>query len=729
MVMDQVLYSDKSVVVSAPTGSGKTVAFELAIVRLLLKTDGAGQQDKIVYMSPMKSLCGERFQDWSTKFTCHGLNCLELTGDTELDDLSELFASNLICTTPEKWDSMSRRWKDNKMLFQQIKLFLIDEVHILNDPNRGATVEAVVSRMKTLQTSCHSATSNHIRFVAVSATMPNYNDITDWLSTPSRPAVSFNLEEKYRPVKLERVVMGYPFKEGTSEFRFDMNLSYRLRAIIDNYCHGKPTLVDERFEDLDIPELNVLSSGIGMHHAGLDTQDRHTVEELFKSSRLPVLISTSTLAMGVNLPAHLVIIKSTFFYNMGVVHEYSDMQLLQMIGRAGRPQFDTSATAVIMTKMSLKVLVKAYRWYWDFLSFLVSLHKNLIEHLNAEVVLQTITNISLAVEWMRHTFLYVRVMKNAKHYGLPAALDKADIETRLQELCLRNLNLLTELSLVHVQADTSEIMSLETGKLMARYCIAFETMRHFHGVQENQEGVADLLEVISGCAEFCEIQLRTNEKKILNSLNHDKNKETIRFPLTGKIKTKQMKVNCLIQAQLSCLTVQDFSLSQDMTKIFRVGQRVTKCFMELMYQGKNYSLLLHSLLIYKAFKTKLWFDSRYVSRQLDGIGQTMSLALANSGLSSFQKLEQASPRDIEVIVNRHPPFGNHVKAAVEMLPKYELAVEQVQPYKEKKAVLKVCVELVNAEVLQEKPSGQTSHQAILLVGDEANNIVYKCRIL
>jgi ATP-dependent DNA helicase HFM1/MER3 len=67
------------------------------------------------------------------------------------------------------------------------------------------------------------------------------------------------------------------------------------------------------------------------------------------------LVATSTLAMGVNLPAHLVIIKSTMYYNMGSHQEYPDTQVLQMIGRAGRPQFDTSATAVIMTKNSTKV--------------------------------------------------------------------------------------------------------------------------------------------------------------------------------------------------------------------------------------------------------------------------------------------------------------------------------------------------------------------------------------
>ncbi|KAK3731251.1 hypothetical protein RRG08_025794 [Elysia crispata] len=384
----QVLYTDKSLVASAPTGSGKTVIFELALIRLLTRSNIPELRRKIVYMAPMKALCSERYSDWNTKFGTRGINCLEITGDSELDDFSELVNANLICTTPEKWDSVSRRWKDNKNFFQQIQLFLIDEIHILNDPQRGATVEAVVSRMKTLETAQELKNSAHIRFVAVSATIPNYKDIAEWLGTPSKPASAFNLGEEFRPVKLDRIVLGYPFKEGTSDFRFDMNLSYRLKSIIETHSHGKPSLVfcssrksvvqsaEALAKDLRTNNLlnhfnaetlhvaaksvhehklsELLHRGIGIHHAGLDIQDRHTVEDLFKASQLPVLISTSTLAMGVNLPAHLVIIKSTHFYNMGMVQEYSNMQVLQMIGRAGRPQFDTSATAVIMTKVQLK---------------------------------------------------------------------------------------------------------------------------------------------------------------------------------------------------------------------------------------------------------------------------------------------------------------------------------------------------------------------------------------
>ncbi|BFZ04370.1 hypothetical protein BsWGS_07409 [Bradybaena similaris] len=761
LVFDEVFYTDRSIVVSAPTGSGKTVIFELALIRLLTKRDTTDHKGKVVYMAPMKALCSERYQDWTAKFSRHGITCLQITGDSELDDFGDLLQTDLICTTPEKWDSMSRRWRDNRSLFHQIQLFLIDEIHILNDPSRGATVEAVVSRMKTLHTANPHAGGSSIRFVAASATVPNYKDIATWLGTSCKPAAAFNLGEEFRPVKLDRIVLGYPFKEGSSDFRFDMYLSYRLRAIIETYSHGKPTLVfcSSRKSVIQTAEVLVKSvgvrtflprsgaevvqraantvhesklgdlmmSGVGMHHAGMDTRDRQLVEELFRTSQLPVLISTSTLAMGVNLPAHLVVIKSTHFYNLGVVQEYSNMQILQMIGRAGRPQFDTSATAVIMTKTGIKAKYESLVNGTQLIES--SLHKNLIEHLNAEIVLQTISEMSLVVEWIRHTFLYVRVMKNPKYYGLPANLSTSEVEKRLTDLCQKSLAQLSSLNLVSVNEATSAIFPTSTGRLMARFCISYETMKQFHNIEDNdQASIADMLTVMSQCSEFEDIQLRTSEKKLLNAFNRDKNRETIRFPMSGKIKTKEMKVNCLIQAQLSCLPVQDFSLSQDMSKIFRVGQRIAKCLMEFMYQKSNYSLLLHAVLIYKAFKSKLWYDSRYVARQLDGIGPAMSLALANSGLTSFEKLEEANPREIEVIVNRHPPFGNQVKEAISALPKYELGVEQLKGYKPNKAVVVLSVSLLNRSILETRPSSHNTHQSLLIVGDAENHLIFKCRI-
>lgn len=196
--------TSENLVLSAPTGSGKTAVLELAICQLVssLQSD----QYKIVYMAPTKSLCSERQRDWQAKFASLDLQCAELTGDTDQVQLRNVQHASIIITTPEKWDSMTRKWKDHAKLMQLVKLFLIDEVHILKD-TRGAILEAVVSRMKSV--------GSHVRFLALSATVPNSEDIATWLGRdPIRqhlPAQHYKFGEEFRPVKLQKFVYGIPY--------------------------------------------------------------------------------------------------------------------------------------------------------------------------------------------------------------------------------------------------------------------------------------------------------------------------------------------------------------------------------------------------------------------------------------------------------------------------------------------------------------------------------------
>lgn len=204
--------SNDNIVLSAPTGSGKTVVMELAICRLLntLKDE----RFKVVYQAPTKSLCSERFRDWHSKFSSLNLKCAELTGDTDHMQLRNVQSSQIIITTPEKWDSMTRKWKDHMKLMQLVKLFLIDEVHILKE-TRGATLEAVVSRMKNI--------GSNVRFVALSATVPNSEDIATWLGKDATnqhvPAHREHFGEEFRPVILKKVVYGYA--SNLNKFAFD----------------------------------------------------------------------------------------------------------------------------------------------------------------------------------------------------------------------------------------------------------------------------------------------------------------------------------------------------------------------------------------------------------------------------------------------------------------------------------------------------------------------------
>ncbi|XP_042146189.1 probable ATP-dependent DNA helicase HFM1 [Ixodes scapularis] len=153
-VLDEVLHSDRPLVVSAPTGSGKTAILELALVRLLMQRpaldfkalygERVGTQGRSYVESgkreyqgtaapsgavvPLKAICRERLEDWSRKTASLGLHCAELTGDTDEEDRSVLQEAHLILTTPEKWDSATRRWKDSPGLLESLALLLIDEL-------------------------------------------------------------------------------------------------------------------------------------------------------------------------------------------------------------------------------------------------------------------------------------------------------------------------------------------------------------------------------------------------------------------------------------------------------------------------------------------------------------------------------------------------------------------------------------------------------------------------
>ncbi|XP_068055962.1 probable ATP-dependent DNA helicase HFM1 isoform X4 [Anomalospiza imberbis] len=693
--LDDLLYTDRNFVICAPTGSGKTVMFELAITRLLMEAPLPWLSIKVVYMAPIKALCSQRFDDWKEKFGPIGLTCKELTGDTLMDDLFEIHHADIIITTPEKWDSMTRRWRDNSIV-QLVRLFLIDEVHVIKDESRGATLEVVVSRMKTIQSSLWRLLEKHdavppLRFVAVSATIPNTQDFCATRKGVQQAASVLAKDAK---------------------FLLSIEQKQRLQGFANS-------LKDSKLRDL-------LTYGVAYHHAGMEIADRKIIEGAFTVGDLPVLFTTSTLAMGVNLPAHLVVIKSTMHYVGGVFQEYSETDILQMIGRAGRPQFDTTATAVIMTRCSTRERYIQMLNGADIIES--SLHRHLVEHLNAEIVLHTVTDVSVALEWIRSTFLYIRALKNPTHYGFSSGLDKVGIEAKLQELCLKNLNDLSSFDLIRMD-EANNFKPTETGRLMAWYYIAFDTVKQFFTIK-GTETLNELITMISNCTEFVDVKLRTNEKKILNTLNKDKDKITIRFPMEGKIKTREMKVNCLIQAQLGCIPIQDFTLTQDTGRIFRNGLRVTRWLSDFLASSKNnFSALLNSLILAKCFRCRLWENSLHVSKQLEKIGVSLSNAMVNAGLTSFKKIEDINARELELILNRHPPFGNQIKETVLHLPKYELEIEQLPKYSDTSAEILVTVKLTNYEQLQTKRTAPDFHYVTLVIGDADNQVIFNQKIM
>ena len=158
-------------------------------------------------------------------------------------------------------------------------------------------------------------------------------------------------------------------------------------------------------------------------------------------------------------------------YQSDGLKEYAELEIMQMLGRAGRPQFDDSAVAVIITKQEK---VKKYEQLVTGGELLESsLHLNLIDHLNAEIGLGTVYNLHTAKRWLAGTFLYVRLRQNQEHYKLDEDTTSGDLDERIEKICQRDLKLLEIADLVTVD---SKIKATELGHVMARYYVQFKTM-------------------------------------------------------------------------------------------------------------------------------------------------------------------------------------------------------------------------------------------------------------
>ncbi|XP_026676669.1 uncharacterized protein PF11_0213-like [Diaphorina citri] len=342
-----------------------------------------------------------------------------------------------------------------------------------------------------------------------------------------------------------------------------------------------------------------------------------------------------------------------------------------------------------------------------------SLHRHLVEHLNSEIVLKTISDVSVAVEWLRSTFFFVRVLSNPGHYGFPAGLSSEELQSRLQGLCMRELNGLSRYNLITMN-DGFDILPTVTGSIMAKFCIGFNTMVAFTGI-EGTENMAELLQVFIRAQEFSDVKLRMNERGFLNYLNHNTGGSVIKYPMKGKIKTGPMKVNVLLQASLGCLPIKDYFLTQEAKKILQIAQRVATGLLRYLQARKSnhYRCLLNAYILARCTKIGLWDDSDYISRQIPGIGPVLSSHLVGAEKTTFQAILDTNPRELERIMSRHPPMGNQIQEFVQSLPRTSLTLSLMDSNQGR---IQLDIRLLNPE--QVVPP----YSWILLVGDSLNEV-------
>jgi activating signal cointegrator complex subunit 3 len=545
-----VLYhTTTNVLVGAPTGSGKTITAELALLKLLRDRPGK----KAVYVAPLKALARERVADWKRKLGgLLGLNVVELTGDVT-PDMALLKSADVIITTPEKWDGITRGWQ-RRSYVQAVELVIIDEIHLLG-VDRGPVLEVIVSRMRYIA----AQTRSPIRFVGLSTALANAQDLGNWLGI-GRVGV-YNFRPAVRPIPMRIHIQGFPEKAYCPRMA---TMNKPCYAAIKEHSPSKPVLIfvssrrQTRLTALDLisycasdesprqflhmPEeeaSNIASTlndkaardclvfGIGIHHAGLDEHDRSTAESLFCTGKIQVLVCTSTLAWGVNFPAHLVIVKGTEFFD-GKLGRYVDFpvtDVLQMMGRAGRPQFDTSGVACIFVHEPKKTFYK--KFLHEPFPVESSLHEQLHNHLNAEVASGGVSSLADCVEWLSYTYLFRRLCMNPSYYNLgskePAVLRKyleglldsilGDLEaggciTRTEEFYLAP----TQLG----KTACAFYLDYRSVGLISARLQAWSDAGDWYaaGRDGEEEALSTLCKLISDVQEYAELPVRHNEEDL-----------------------------------------------------------------------------------------------------------------------------------------------------------------------------------------------------------------------
>lgn len=213
------------------------------------------------------------------------------------------------------------------------------------------------------------------------------------------------------------------------------------------------------------------------------------------------------------------------------------------LGRAGRPQFDSTATAVILTKNGKRA------HYESLLSTQKTVESNLFrtlaEQLTIEVVLKTVTNINSAIDWICSTFMFLRIVKNPAHYrsDIPQN-DFNGAHPYILAWCNQIFSQFRLLGLIKTHENLVEPTTL--ARIITRYSISLESTEKLIAIIKSKHSLEDLLTQICDCKEIHQdIILRVNEKRFLNEMN-----KLIRFKFKGRFKTNLMKINCLTQVRL-----------------------------------------------------------------------------------------------------------------------------------------------------------------------------------
>jgi helicase len=365
----------KNLVLASPTASGKTLIAELCALKHVLERDG-----KVLYLSPLRALASEKFEEFQKYTNIRKANGRRIsvgvsTGDYDSSD-PWMGKHDIIVTTNEKADSLLRhraKWVGD------VSLVVADEVHLLNDADRGPTLEVVLARLIQV--------NPEIQLVVLSATIKNVEEVADWLkaipiTTEWRPVtlregVIVHDEVHFKDggaLKIENIARDptinlaiYTVKSGNQALAFAgtrrnsislaKKIATKIKPLLSKPMKRSLKQLSEQIlstgERTRLGEqlAEIISCGVAFHHAGLSGGHRRIVEDSFREGKIKVLTATPTLAFGMNLPARVVIINEYRRYESGYgYYPIPVLEYKQMAGRAGRPRYDKFGDSILIAK-------------------------------------------------------------------------------------------------------------------------------------------------------------------------------------------------------------------------------------------------------------------------------------------------------------------------------------------------------------------------------------------
>lgn len=305
------------------TGSGKTFLAELAIKKCLERGF------RTIYLTPLKALADEKYESWKKHFG--GQNIGLFTGDVIGGPSRKMPCSyktaQIYIMTPERLDACMRNWRAHWGWIPEIDLLVVDEFHLLSDPHRGPRLEGTITRLTRL--------NPFARILGLSATMSNVEQLSDWLQ-----GVCYRSQWRQVPLK-KRIARFTKLKD---------KLPLLIEEVAACAAGGGKSLVfaNSRSRAQNLAQA-LRENGLKAqhHHAGLKHEVRKKVEISFRSGEIDVLVATSTLEMGLNLPARQVIIYDSYAFDGAGFSPLPVWSFIQRAGRAGRPGLDPSGEAVL----------------------------------------------------------------------------------------------------------------------------------------------------------------------------------------------------------------------------------------------------------------------------------------------------------------------------------------------------------------------------------------------